>query len=95
MDDVVVHGPGGLGRRADGDVLLGGKLEEIRTAAVRLLVWAKKVKGNDHERESVVELGQTPRGENLQGGVAGLPCQLEANLTGENNVSIKPVAPWR
>jgi hypothetical protein len=25
--DIVVHGPGGLRRRADGDILLGGELE--------------------------------------------------------------------
>lgn len=32
VDEVVIHGPGGLGGRGDRDVLVGGVLEEILTA---------------------------------------------------------------
>lgn len=32
VDEVVIHGPGGLGGRGDGNVLVGGVLEEILTA---------------------------------------------------------------
>lgn len=34
VDQVVIHRPRGLGRRADGDVLLGGELEQIRTSTI-------------------------------------------------------------
>lgn len=44
----------------------------------------QKARVSEHIRESVVELGQAPRGQSLQGGVAGLPCQLEANLARRN-----------
>lgn len=36
VDDVVIHGPGRLGSRANGDVLLLGEFKEIRTPSVRL-----------------------------------------------------------
>lgn len=82
VDDVVIHGPRCLGSRADGDLLLVGELEKIGTSAVRLLVWLREVV-LDHIRKSVVELGVAPRGDDLEGRVAGLPGELETNLTRE------------
>src|SRR5688500_15204278 len=41
----------------------------------------EKARVSDDKCESVVELWQAPGSQNLQGGVTGLPCQLEANLT--------------
>lgn len=35
VDDVVVHRPRGLGGRANGNVLLGGELEQIGTSTIR------------------------------------------------------------
>lgn len=88
VDDVVVHRPGGLGRGADGDVLLIGELEQIGTASVWRSVWLGKARASGYERESVVEFGHAPGSDNLEGGVAGLPCELEANLT-KKTVSIR------
>lgn len=39
--------------------------------------------GNSYERESVVEHGHAPGSDDLEGGVASLPCELESNLTRE------------
>lgn len=41
----------------------------------------EKPRVSDHKRESVVEFWHTPRSQNLQSGVTGFPCQLEADLT--------------
>lgn len=82
VDDVVIHGPRCLGSRADGDLLLVGELEQIGTSAVRLLIWLQEVV-LDHIRKSVVELGVAPRGDDLEGRVAGLPGELETDLTRE------------
>jgi hypothetical protein len=35
VHEVIVHAPGSLGGRRDGDVVLGGELEEIGTASVQ------------------------------------------------------------
>lgn len=43
----------------------------------------ERVIGGSDERESVVELRHAPGGENLEGRVASLPCELESNLTRE------------
>lgn len=63
VDEVVVHGPGGLGAGRDGDVLLLGVLEQVLTTL-----------------ELGDELGQPPWGNNLDGRVAGLEGELEADL---------------
>jgi hypothetical protein len=85
MDDVVVHGPGGLGSGADGDVLLLGEFQEIHTPSEIVNSSVQWQKWRDNLRESVIELGHAPGGQNLQGRVAGLPCQLEADLTGSGS----------
>ena len=36
VNDVVVHRPGGLGGRADGDVLLRSELQQIGTSTIGL-----------------------------------------------------------